>query len=875
MSCQAQILVVKSTGRPVKFTHRPHGSSMRIVPSTSAGHAHAGAATAGNAVGTAAATPTEWTPAYLQWAYDLTGLAESAGTGDTVAIVDAFDDPNALWDLAQFRYTYGIWPCATATSADDCQTQITANNVFQQYNQSGQPIDQTGDTAAAPLAESEADEPYDPNPGGWEIEESLDVDAVSSFCNHCTIDLVESDPGDCDPNLDHECAYPEFDANLQTAVETAAEALNANQISMSFSQPEDAGQAPAGLWAFPRVASVAASGDIGFLGTDRLSGSYYVSYPAALSDVTAVGGTSISPTGNLRGFGESVWNDSQGATESGCNTSQTEPTYQTAISNTECSGRAYNDVSADADPDTGLYVCDSFGETGTQPSCSWATYGGTSLATPLTAAFDAVTGVDNSSSDPGTASGSVSGTRWPAWPYSKVGLLNDVTSGSDGSCATNALLLCDAATGWDGPTGVGSLSGDVINGAPGIAASAVSYMNANDATFTGGVYPNGATTMSAWQYWPDGTDPSTSAQNTQSNTLTGSTVQAVSQSVCGTLQAGTKYDYRLVASNTYVADPVYGYYGSFTTPTTEAAPSTSTNPTIGGTAAVGQTLTAQPGTWNDQQCDSSPTYQWQAASSSTATFNNIANATSTTYVPTAADAGYDIRVAVSETNNTTSSTATVYSSWVSIPGSSMTITPTTTTQPTSGLAAMMLVDPTLKGMMKVGATTAVSPGTYTNATAITVRFYRCAHTCVLLRNTSAYRYKLQRADRGRYIKVVVTAEGAAGTAPVVSTRWRGPIRAATAGVVTIGAGAKVAAVASIRGTRQATLAHVLVVERRSRRLALSITRVGRVKTSVWAFVVRKGAVVSCTTSRVVRGHLTLTLPTLKRGESLKLVTVRA
>ncbi len=878
MSCQAQLVVVKSTGRPVRFLHPPHGSSMQVVRAAGA-HASPGVSHAQSDDATATTTPTEGTPAYLQWAYDLTGLAESGGAGDVVAVVDPFDDPTALGDLATFRYTYGIWPCQTASNAADCKTQIADNGIFQQYNQSGQQIDQTGDSGVAPPTESATEEPGDPKPGSWEVEESLDIEAVSSFCNHCTVDLVESDPGDCTPNLDQECTYPDFDSNLQTAVETAAEMLNANQISMSFSEPNDAGSTPAGPWAFANVASLAASGDSGFLGFDGHKAKYYVSYPAALSDITAVGGTSLSTASGARGFGESVWNDSAGATESGCDTSQAEAAYQVAVSTTDCSGRAYNDVSADGDPETGLDIYDSFG--GADGVSGWELAGGTSLATPLTAAFDASTGIDDASSndtDPGTTTGSVSGTLWPAWPYSVASLLNDVTSGSDGSCGPNLLLICNAAVGWDGPTGEGSISGDVVNGPPGIGASNAAYANATDVTFSGGVYPNGAAATSYWQYWPDAAGLP-SAATTLSNSTIGSTVEPVSQTVCGSLRADTLYDYRLVATNSYAGDPVYGYYGSFTTPATEAAPSTSASPTISGSVAVGQTLTAQPGTWNDQTCNSSPTYQWQKASSSAGTFSNITNATSVTYVPTSLDAGQWVRVAVSETNNGEGGTASVYSSADGIPAVSTTTTTSTTTSTTTtttntGLPAMMLVAPTVAGTLNVGRTLAVSPGTYTNATAIAVHFYRCAHTCVELRSTGAYRYRFQRADEGKYIKVVVTAAGAPGTAPVVTTRWEGPVRASTAGVVTIGAAAQVAAVATIRGSSQAVLAHVLVVKRRTTRLTLSITRVGRTKTSAWAYMVSKGAVVSCTTSRAVNGHLTLTLPTLKRGQRLKLVTVR-
>ena len=105
-------------------------------------------------------------------------------------------------------------------------------------------------------------------------------------------------------------------------------------------------------WSFAGVASLAAAGDGGYLGRNT------VSYPAAGADVTAVGGTSLSPAGDARGFGESVWNSDGGATGSGCDTSQSVPSYQTGIT-TDCDGRAYNDVSADADPNSGLDMYDS------------------------------------------------------------------------------------------------------------------------------------------------------------------------------------------------------------------------------------------------------------------------------------------------------------------------------------------------------------------------------------------------------------------------------------------------------------------------------------------------------------------------------------
>ncbi len=112
---------------------------------------------------TPASAPGAGTPAYLQQAYDLTYLSQTAGAGDTVAVVDVGDDLNAQGDLATYRSTYGLPPCTTA------------NGCFTKVNGSG---------AASPL----------PSPAGsdWESEISLDLDAVSALCPNCHILLVEA-----------------------------------------------------------------------------------------------------------------------------------------------------------------------------------------------------------------------------------------------------------------------------------------------------------------------------------------------------------------------------------------------------------------------------------------------------------------------------------------------------------------------------------------------------------------------------------------------------------------------------------------------------------------------------------------------------------
>ena len=106
---------------------------------------------------------------------------------------------------------------------------------------------------------------------------------------------------------------------------------------------------------------------------------------------------------------------------------------------TGCAKRAMADVSAVADPQTGLAV---YAPT-TRTSSTWAQYGGTSLSAPIIAAVYAL-------------SGNTSGYA-NAKPYANTSSLFDVTSGSNGSCPTTQ--WCKARTGWDGPTGLGTPNG--------------------------------------------------------------------------------------------------------------------------------------------------------------------------------------------------------------------------------------------------------------------------------------------------------------------------------------------------------------------------------------------------------------------------------
>jgi hypothetical protein len=242
------------------------------------------------------------------------------------------------------------------------------------------------------------------------------------------------------------------------------------------------------------------------------------------------------------------------------------PTWQT---DTGCRGRAYNDLSADADPATGMQVYDS-------AQGGWEVVGGTSEATPLIAAYYALLG---------------SAAQGPAWAYANAGLLNDPSSGSNGSCYSSFAYICQGATGYDGPTGAGSISGAVATGAPGIGGPGTngSYTQSTTATtaqLQGGIYPNGSDTTYWWEY---GTTTGYGQQTAGVDIGSGNAPVSVTDSLQA-LQPGTTYHYRLVAQNSLGTE--YGY--DFTLSTAGGAangPAGTGVETINGTTGTGTTST--------------------------------------------------------------------------------------------------------------------------------------------------------------------------------------------------------------------------------------------------------------------------------------------
>jgi hypothetical protein len=443
-----------------------------------------GARTSGEAGGL---TPADLASAY---AYDPTG-----GSGQTVAVVDAYNDPKIEEDLARFDAKYGLAAC---TRANGCLRVV-------------------GELGTNKLPPNDKE--------GWSYETSLDVEAVRAVCQGCRIVLVEA-------------ATSEY-AHLATAANTAA-ALGATEVSNSYGGPEVAlTAAEQSDYDHPGVVVTAATGDDGWYDWDYwlegLSPPAMPNAPASLGSVVAVGGTSLGLDAEAHRTSETVWNDGgpRGAagvgpgyvTGGGCSRLFTAPSWQShapGYTAAACAGtRLTADVAVVGDPLTGFDIYDDFNfcgcrevEEAIKEHKGWETLGGTSLSSPVVAAMYALAGGSRGLSDPG------------ATLYAHLGSssLYDVTAGGNGYCDGEAAGACgtpnsehgatldcegtgqcDAGNGLDGPSGVGAPAGlaafepafptAVITPPPWVAANIAATFGS---AASSDPYPGGA--ISGWKW---------------------------------------------------------------------------------------------------------------------------------------------------------------------------------------------------------------------------------------------------------------------------------------------------------------------------------------------------------------------------------------
>ena len=309
-----------------------HANHHAVCPAEPAAvHCHARVVTDSQGNPAAAVTPAGYGPADLRAAY---GLLSTGSGAQTIAIVDAYDDPKIESDLAVYSSQYGLPECSTVNG---CLTKV---------NQTG-------------------GKKYPRADAGWALEIALDVETAHGICPGCHILLVEAASN----------GFPDLLAAEDYATTVYPATGHATVVSNSWGAGEFPTEATYDAhFTHPGVPITVSSGDNG----------YGVEYPAASPNVTAVGGTTLrKQTGTARGWTESAWSGAG----SGCSTYELKQQWQT---DTGCAtGRTVADVSADADPATGAAVYDSVRYQG---RAGWFQVGGTSLSAPLIAAVYALAG---------------------------------------------------------------------------------------------------------------------------------------------------------------------------------------------------------------------------------------------------------------------------------------------------------------------------------------------------------------------------------------------------------------------------------------------------------------------------------------------------
>jgi len=273
------------------------------------------------------AGPTGIFPAKMKAAYGFNKIT-NYGAGQIIAIVDAYDDPNAEADFGTFNTEFKLPVCTTA------------NGCFKK-------IFQTGTTPPADTT-------------GWSNEIAIDIQWAHAIAPAAKIYLVEANSN----------SFNDLLASVDVAVSSGA-----SVVSMSWSGGEASNETSSDShFEVQHVVFVAASGD----------GGHSVGYPAASPFVVGVGGTSLTINNSTGAWvSETAWSGSGG----GQSAYETEPSYQTGV---QTSGkRGVPDVAYDGNPDTGVPAYNSYTCAG---ACytGWDQWGGTSIGTPQWAALFAI-----------------------------------------------------------------------------------------------------------------------------------------------------------------------------------------------------------------------------------------------------------------------------------------------------------------------------------------------------------------------------------------------------------------------------------------------------------------------------------------------------
>ncbi|MGO9113900.1 MAG: IPT/TIG domain-containing protein [Thermoguttaceae bacterium] len=417
----------------------------------------------GSSISYQSAAPAGLTPNQIRGAYGLGsytsgvlangvlfGAIQGDGRGQTIAVVDAYDYPTALNDLNVFSAYYGL-PV---------------------FNGSGDPtfekLNQTGGTSLP------GTDPAGPSDNDWESEEAMDIEWAHAIAPMANIILFEAIN---DSNAG---------SNLFTAAQTAADTPGVVAVSMSWGIDESTYTAsqvltydstvfatPSGhIGGSATLGGTGLPGGVTFLAAAGDNGPYSVNgtntiapqYPATSPNVVAVGGTSLTVNGSSPNYtygGETAWGSGTNSWQTGgggggISAYEGQPSYQSGVvSAFSTTRRTYPDVSADANPSSGVPIYDSYDG---GPSTPWSTFnGGTSLSCPIWAGIIAIADEGRAIAGQGSLDGRTQ--TLPELYKLPAADFHDITSGSTGYAAS---------PGYDLATGIGSPVANML--IPGLVA---------------------------------------------------------------------------------------------------------------------------------------------------------------------------------------------------------------------------------------------------------------------------------------------------------------------------------------------------------------------------------------------------------------------
>jgi hypothetical protein len=489
----------------------------------------------------ATSSPTGEDPATMRHAYEIDAVAFGSVTGDgsgqTIAIVDAFDLPTAASDLAAFDARYGL----------------AAPPSFKKVNQTG--------GTRLPGADAR---------GGWGVEIALDIEWAHAVAPKASILLVEANSAS--------------DTDLYTAVDTARNSAGVTAVSMSWGGDESsADSANDGHFTTPAghggVTFLASSGDNGAY-SDTGSTTKIVGYPAVSPNVVGVGGTFLT-TGTGGGYvSESGWgngtsSNTQGGSGGGISKYFSQPSYQAGVVTQSTTKRTVPDVAFDADPNSGASIYDAYDNGSSTP---WDQVGGTSLAAPMWAGVIAIANQGRAVNGLGSLDGR--GDTLPKLYVLPSADFHDVTTGNNGYAA---------GTGYDLVTGRGSpivnlLVADLAGSSGGTGSPVIGSFAVSPPSVTAGT----PVSLSASGVTETGGTISTVNFYRESNGTSG--LQVGSDTLVGTgTQSGTTWTLSNV-STTGLANGTYTYYAVATDTAGVSSSPASAVLTVGSTGTTGTIL---------------------------------------------------------------------------------------------------------------------------------------------------------------------------------------------------------------------------------------------------------------------------------------------